>query len=69
VPLAPLALAEGLRIGRRGGGQGGGGGAQKDGVVEVEQAGGDGAAEALLLGMGCTRQVGGATSPGRAAGR
>jgi hypothetical protein len=59
VPLAPLALGEGLRIGRRGGGQGGGGGAQTVGVVEVEQAGGDGAAEALLLGMGCTRQGGG----------
>ena len=57
-PLAPLALGEGLRIVRRGGGQGGGGGAQTVGVVEVEQAGGDGAAEALLLGMGRTRQVG-----------
>jgi hypothetical protein len=41
-PLAPLALGQGLRIGRRGGGQGGGGGA----------------AEALLLGMGQTRKVG-----------
>jgi hypothetical protein len=51
-PLAHLALGEGLWIGRRGGGQGGGGGAQTVGVVEVEQAGGDGAAEALLLGMG-----------------
>ena len=57
-PLAHLALGEALRIGRRGGGQGGGGGAQTDGVVEVEQARCDGAAEALLLGMGRTRQVG-----------
>ena len=47
-----------LRIGRRGCGQGGGGGAQTVGVVEVEQARCDGAAEALLLGMGRTRQVG-----------
>ena len=38
VPLAHLALGEGLRIGRRGCGQGGGGGAQTVGVVEVEQA-------------------------------
>ena len=49
---------QGLIIGRRRCAQGGGGGAQTVGVVEVEQAGGDGAAEALLLGMGRTRQVG-----------
>ena len=49
---------QGLIIGRRRCGQGGGGGAQTVGVVEVEQAGGDGAAEALLLGMGRTRVVG-----------
>jgi hypothetical protein len=58
VPLAPLALGEILRIGWRGGGQGGGGGALTVGVVEVEQARCDGAAEALLLGMGRTRKVG-----------
>jgi len=57
-PLAPLVLGEGLRIGRRGCGQGGGGGAQTVEVVEVEQAGGECAAEALLLGMGCTLQLG-----------
>ena len=57
-PLAPLVLGEGLRIGRRGGGQGGGGGAQTVGVVEVEQAGGECAADAFLLGMGYSRQVG-----------
>jgi hypothetical protein len=49
---------QGLIIGRRRCGQGGSGCAQTVGVVEVEQAGGDGAAEALLLGMGRTRQVG-----------
>jgi hypothetical protein len=49
---------QGLIIGRRRCGQGGSGCAQTVGVVEVEQAGGDGAAEALLLGMGCSRQVG-----------
>jgi hypothetical protein len=38
--------------------QGGGGGAQTVGVVEVEQARCDDAAEALLLGMGYRRQVG-----------
>jgi hypothetical protein len=49
---------QGLIIGRRRCGQGGSDCAQTVGVVEVEQAGGDGAAEALLLGMGRTRQVG-----------
>ena len=48
----------GLIIGRRGCGQGGGGGAQTVGVVEVEQARCDDAAEALLLGMGYRRQAG-----------
>jgi hypothetical protein len=47
VPLAPLALGEGLRIGGRGCGQGGGGGAQTVGVVEVEQAGSRAAIEEL----------------------
>ena len=58
MPLAHLALGEGLGIRGRGCGQGGGGGAQTVGVVELEQAGGDGAAEALLLGMGRTGLVG-----------
>jgi hypothetical protein len=49
---------QGLIIGRRRCGQGGSGGAHTVGVVEVEQAGGECAAEALLLGMGCCRQVG-----------
>jgi hypothetical protein len=49
---------QGLIIGRRRCGQGGSGCAQTVGVVEVEQAGGDGAAEALLLGTGQMRQVG-----------
>jgi uncharacterized protein len=42
-PLAPLAFAQGLGVGWRGGGEGGGGGSQTVGVVEVEQAGDDGA--------------------------